>query len=447
MNNRVAKTFLVLGAFLLLLAAFLPGIPLLLHHTGIIEGWSGFGLFFLGSILLPWILGFGLLLTLIAIILRRMNWKSRSGRVALSVVVASMVFLGYMFASRLPRMFPTESSHLPPELKEGVVAGATKFAKELFYSGPELGVISDIDQGQAGQITIAGRRGGALIGPDRAPVKTLNFEQCLSDVALVKVGTRNFWFLCRGDYTKNQDTKMFDADGKTLWSYGGNPGVVDAAGGALGNGVTGVVVCLYGKHGGPQLLDLLDPAGKPIWQREDSDVTHLEIAAFGDPGAPAILSNPGGITIRNGNGNVLAHFDYPRMYLGNFSLTAWGTDRNRDKLVTSHQDGIYVLGTDGTIIARLQAAMPQYEDAWTTYGTPMLTSTSARYYATLQRYDKWNRSVLRVYDDQNRPVYEEVLAGNCAALRTLSNKNGLEDLLLGCDGKLLRYSLRDNGPG
>ena len=75
------------------------------------------------------------------------------------------------------------------------------------------------------------------------------------------------------------------------------------------------------------------------------------------------------------------------------------------------------------------------------YGTPMLALISARYYATLQRYDKWNRSVLRVYDDQNRPVYQEVLAGNCASLRTLSNKNGLEDLLLGCDGKLLRYSL------
>lgn len=52
--------------------------------------------------------------------------------------------------------------------------------------------------------------------------------------------------------------------------------------------------------------------------------------------------------------------------------------------------------------------------------------------------------MLRVYDDQNRPVYEEVLADKCAALRTISNKNGLEDLLLGCDGKLFRYSLRSD---
>ena len=89
------------------------------------------------------------------------------------------------------------------------------------------------------------------------------------------------------------------------------------------------------------------------------------------------------------------------MYLGNFSLTAWGADRNRDKLVESHQDGIYVLGTDGTIIARFQAPMPGSQYSWTTYGTPMLALISARYYATLQRYDKWNRSVLRVYDNQN----------------------------------------------
>ena len=51
---------------------------------------------------------------------------------------------------------------MPRELKEGVVAGDTKFVKELFYSGPELGVISDIDQGQSGQIMIAGRRGAVV---------------------------------------------------------------------------------------------------------------------------------------------------------------------------------------------------------------------------------------------------------------------------------------------
>ena len=388
--------------------------------------------------------GFGLQLILIAIILRRKNWRSRSVRVGFSVVLASVIFLGFVFAYRLPRMFPTESSEMPRELKEGVLAGDTKFVKELFYSGPELGVISDIDQGQSGQIMIAGRRGAALIGPDRTLIKTFSFEPCLSDVALVRLGKGTFSFLCRGDYTKKQSTKMFDADGKTLWSFGGDSGVRDATEGDLRNGVAGIVVALYGKGGvGP--LDLLDIAGRQIWRREDSDMSHLEIGAFGDPAAPAILGNPRGqLTIRDGNGDVLGQVDYPRMYLGNFSLTAWGSDRNRDKLVTSHQDGIYVLGTDGTIIVRLQAPMPGSQYSWTTYGTPMLASTGARYYATLQLYDKWNRSLLRVYDDQNRPMYEEVLAGNCAALRTISNKNGLEDLLLGCNGKLLRYSLRNN---
>ena len=168
------------------------GIPLLLHHAGIIEGWSGFGLFALGSILLPWILGFGLQLILIAIILRRKNWSPRSVKVGVSGVVASTVLLALIFVFRLPRMFPTESSEMPRELKEGVVAGDTKFVKELFYSGPELGVISDIDQEQSGQIMIAGRRGAALIGPDRTLIKTFSFEPCLSDVALVRLGKGTF---------------------------------------------------------------------------------------------------------------------------------------------------------------------------------------------------------------------------------------------------------------
>jgi len=50
--------------------------------------------------------------------------------------------------------------------------------------------------------------------------------------------------------------------------------------------------------------------------------------------------------------------------------------------------------------------------------------------------------VLRVYEGQNQPIYEEVLADSCAALRTLPNKRGHEDLLVGCEGKLFRYAMR-----
>ena len=55
--------------------------------------------------------------------------------------------------------------------------------------------------------------------------------------------------------------------------------------------MTGIVVGLYGK-GGLQLLDLLDLAGRQIWRREDSDITHVEIAASGDPAVPLSSATP-----------------------------------------------------------------------------------------------------------------------------------------------------------
>ena len=245
---------------------------------------------------------------------------------------------------------------MPQELTEGVVSGNTKFVKELFYRQAELGVISGIEPGQTGQIMIAGRRGAAWIGSDRALIKIFSFEQCLSDVVFVKLGTNKFSLLCRGDYSKDQNTKLFDDGGKTLWSYGENSrGVFDAAGGSLGNGVEGIVVALIGDGG----LQLLDFAGRPVWRREDSDIRHVEIATFGGHESPAILHSnaQGQLTIRNGNGDVIARVAYPRIYLGRFSLTAWGTNPIRDKLLDSHQDWIYVLGMDGTTIARLPAPM------------------------------------------------------------------------------------------
>lgn len=440
MNNRIVLAFFVLGALLALIPLCLFVLPLLLHRTGVIYGWSGFGLFWIGSILLPWMLGFSLQSFLIGLLIKYGNWKLRSVKAVFALVLASAVLLGALLASRLPRMFPTESKEMPRELAERVVVGQAKFVKQLLFRQSELGVVSDIDGGHHGQITIVGRHGAASINPDGTLIETVSFEQCFADVVLVKVRAKGY-FLCRGDYSKNQNTRLVDSNGKNLWSYGANnPGVFDAIGGDLGNGLKGIVVG-FNRDGG---LHLLDFAGRPVWGREESDIWHVEIAHRGIHADPAILhsNTRGQLTIRNGNGDVIARFAYPGIYLGRFSLSAWGAERNRDKLIVSHFDWTYVLGPDGTTIARLPAPMRSSRDPWTTYGTPMLATAKARYYATLQRYDEWNRSVLRIYDDQNRAVYEEVIAETCAALRSMPNKSG-EALLLGCDGKLLRYSLRD----
>jgi hypothetical protein len=428
-------TLRIVGISLLLLAVCLPGIPILLHRAGVIQGWDGFGLLVLGQMLLPWLVGFGLLSIVISLFL------SRSRRLVFSIVgaVVLVFFLTIYFAPKVFFSFLTWSQ-TARELKFArVLTGKGRVSKETFLSQPEIGVITDIGQDKSGQLTIVGRRGAAFVAPNRSLSRSVRFDQCRTDVMLVSQSEGDPSFLCRGSW--GEPTRVLSATGSTLWSYDGNgSGVDDSAVGDFGNGVKRFVVGFNGGEG----VHLLDSNGKMIWRREDGNVWHVEIVESGEQPEPLIVHSnaKGELTIRNGSGDVIARHPF-ESYLSKFSLTAWGADQRRDKIITSDSNFVHLVGIDGETIARLPARIHGNGDA-ETFGTPFRVSNGASYYVSLQRYELWTRSVLRLYDDHKQPVYEEVFADNCGALHTMAGNNGSENILLGCDGKVLKYTLREN---
>jgi hypothetical protein len=77
-------------------------------------------------------------------------------------------------------------------------------------------------------------------------------------------------------------------------------------------------------------------------------------------------------------------------------------------------------------------------------GTPVRLAGGAPYFASLLRNFLWNRSLLYIYDGQNQLVYQEILDHDCDALHAIPGEHGAENLLLGCDGTVWKYSQAAN---
>jgi len=69
-KNRLAQRFQMLGIVLLVAFVALPLSIKLLHNSGFLEGWDGFGLFVIGMRLLPWGTGLGIIFFILGIVLK-----------------------------------------------------------------------------------------------------------------------------------------------------------------------------------------------------------------------------------------------------------------------------------------------------------------------------------------------------------------------------------------
>jgi hypothetical protein len=204
----------------------------------------------------------------------------------------------------------------------------------------------------------------------------------------------------------------------------------------LGPNATESIVVGFNGGGGVRLLNA---AGKELWKQDDGNVWHVEIAPAMDKSGNVILHSnaKGQLTVRDAVGHVVGRYE-PEIYLASFSITSWGDDPIRSKVIAFDNHSIYVFTTDGKTVVRLpspgSAAMPDPK------GTSVHFSANAPFFAGLLSYPLWNRSLLYIYDNQNQLVYHEILDHNCGALQAVPSKNRTEYLLVGCDGKVLKYS-------
>jgi hypothetical protein len=324
---------------------------------------------------------------------------------------------------------------VPDDLKIArVVSGEDLFSRTVYYTEPELGVITEIKQDLNYGLVVVGRRGAAFLSENHLPARKVHFERCDSDV--VWSGLWDGAFLCRGGWSMG--TALFNSGGKTQWTYGGGMmGVDDAAAGNLGvDGRRGVVVGLNGNGG----VRFLSSEGKELWKQKDENVWHVEIAADERSANVILHSNGyGQLTVRSAAGDVLARYT-PEIDLFHFSLTAWTDDPHLNKLIAADQGSVYLLTMEGKTVARLPApGATRYGEA---KGTPVHFSEGTPYYASLVRHEPWARSILYIYDERNRLVYDEILDHDCAALYAAPGQNDTQDLLLGCDDNVWKYSLK-----
>jgi hypothetical protein len=331
------------------------------------------------------------------------------------------------------------SSDRPAELTSAsVVSGPGLFSKQAFYNVPDLGLITDIQPRRNHELVVAGKGGAVFLTEEGAARKLVHFT-CRSDVTALDVAGGAF--LCRGGWIIG--AALFDAGGQTLWSFR-EGGIEDSAAGSLDAPNTiRVAVGLTGDGG----VHLLNSDGKELWKQEDGNVWHVEIAAADDRSDKVILhSNAAGqLTIRDAAGKVLARHT-PDVYLADFSLTAWNDDPRLSKLITARDGTAYVMTQEGTTLARLPA--PNYAVRTETKGTPVRFSSGPPYYAGLFRLPTWSRALLYIYNDHQQLIYEEILGDECAALQAVPGKNGKkEDLLVGCNGAIWKYSAGDQLSG
>src|SRR5580693_3348809 len=352
---------------------------------------------------------------------------------AVVVAAAAVMVFGIFFIFRsLTFLLPLRKLSTPPELRTAkVILGKDLFSKSAYYQDPSLGVITDIEKSADGQLVVVGESGAVFLNPNLQPAGIAHYPKCISKVSFVSLSTGTF--LCRGSWSS--DVVLFNRDGQLVWTYSArSPGIDDAIAGQIA-GSEAVIVGLNGDGG----VRRLDSNGKELWQQPDGNVWHVEIATP-DNGSDAMILHTnarGQLVLRDATGNVVGH-SKPETYVSHFSLTAWDDHPTRNDLIAAGNGSLYILSMHAQTLARLSA--PGAAGVDEAQGTSVRFSASDKSYAALVRHSTWARSVLYIYDRQQRLIYQEILGNDCRALFAQTNSGGNEDLLLGCDGLVWKYN-------
>lgn len=322
-----------------------------------------------------------------------------------------------------------------------VVLGQDLLKKESFYSNVQLGRVTDIrlfPLRPAGEplLALVGDRSAVFLSAQRAPMRTVQFASRGTDrVVLVDLeGDGNPEFLNRGSWAHN--VVLFDSHGRELWTYGGMPGVNDAAAGDVdGDGAAEIVVGFNGGGG----VHLLDARGKRLWRKWDGNVWQVAMADVNGDGRAEILHSnvSGALLIRDATGRVILKRDDLDTYFSDFILTDWGPNRAPGHVLGTDDGELLVFTIRGDRVGRLLA--PDCLGVADPYGMTWVHPAGGVHYAALASYTNWDRTALYVYDASLAIVYHEVLDSACTSLDALRSDRG-ETLLVGCEDIVWEYS-------
>ncbi len=362
-----------------------------------------------------------------------------SKRVLVFIVIASVIavaigiiLLYYTYYSFILRSTPQMPEYLK---KTSIIVNPSKFTKNLFWKASGIGAITDINYSN-NTTRIASTRGFISLDKNLDVLSYLKFNKCSFHTDIVYTNKDAIYgFINRGNY--NCDAAFFDSTGKVVWTYRGNTSVYDMSAGDIeGDGTVEFIIGFSGDGG----IHLLDSNGKKKWEESDKNVWHVELVDIDSDGVLEILHTNahGEIIVRNREGKIISKTK-SSPYFSSFSLAKWPNDKGREYILLSKNNVIWLLDFDGSVIEKLTA--PNAGTLGDAKGVPVkFNSELPEYFAVIVDFSIWDRSILYIYNFNNKLVYQEIIPEPCASITAKPQDNStLQTLLIGCNDKIWQY--------
>lgn len=321
--------------------------------------------------------------------------------------------------------------------KASVNINEIQLAKKLFVENEIFGAITDINVEAKGQsVTIATPKAGYCLDHSGNIISTTKFDKPASKVLLIGKNSESdkFKYLNRGSW--GSKSRLYDSDGKTVWTANERDGVDDTAFGDLSDNPRGKFVIGYNGGGG---VSLLDQNGRELWNKPDGNVWHVEITESRKQKASRIVhSNAGGqITVRDGAGQVL-HATRAPFYFSNFSLCHWPNSDSEQYLLSFADGNIWLLNLNGSVIRKFPVPV---NDLFNESKAVLFRTGKERSLclASLTSWHQWDRSLLCIHDAQGKLIYEEVIPETCQSISS-STVGQTDAIFIGGKNKIWQYA-------
>ena len=245
-------------------------------------------------------------------------------------------------------------------------------------------------------------------------------------------------YLSRGSWSS--PSQLMDHQGKVVWTSPEKSGVDDSdAGDINGDGKLEIVVGYNGGSG----VSLFDSTGKLLWNKPDGNVWDIDMVDTNQDGKLEIVhsNTEAHLNLRDAQGNILQSTE-PNSHFSFFTLAPWPDSRGLQHPLYQHNNTIYILNYDGTVLKQFKA--PNVNVAYKLYGTPVkLDPNQPDYFAVVFNFSSGDNLVLYLYNSEGNLVYREVVDKSGEAIYALHNDaTNTDTLLVGGNGKVLQYNLK-----